>query len=332
MVVLISKAIVGGTLLHEFKTIKTIAQAALPVDERLMIRRCRYAHDADEGAKRLCIVTGTHGDELAGQYVCFALARRLQAQPEALHGVVDLYPALNPLGIDTVTRGVPAFDLDMNRLFPGTHDGSAHEQIAAEIVADLQGADLVLDVHASNIFLREVLQARIQREDVERLVPIARLLNLDFVWAYPAATVLQSTLSYSLNERHTPCLSIEMDVGMRINTAVGDRLVEGVLNAMAHMGMWTGPVQPVSEPVCALEEEKDVVFLNAEASGIYVADPIEGDRVRAGQRIGRILDPLEGEVLSEICAPCDALVFTMRAYPVVYQGSLIARLCKEVRA
>ena len=39
-----------------------------------------------------------------------------------------------------------------------------------------------------------------------------------------------------------------------------------------------------------------------------------------------------GEVLSEIFSPCDALVFTLRAYPVVYQGSLIARLCKEEQA
>ena len=78
--------------------------------------------------------------------------------------------------------------------------------------------------------------------------------------------------------------------------------------------------------------EKDVVFLNAEASGMYVSDPIENNRVRKGQRMGRILDPLEGEVLSEIFSPCDALVFTLRAYPVVYQGSLIARLCKEEQA
>ena len=322
----------GGNRLEMLKKVTTIAQAALPVDEKLMIRRCRYANDAQEGAKRLCVVTGTHGDELEGQYVCFALARRIQENPHSLHGIVDIYPALNPLGIDTVTRGVPAFDLDMNRLFPGTHDGAAHEQIAADIVGDLQGADLVLDVHASNIFLHEVLQARIQREDVEMLVPVARQLNLEFVWAYPAATVLKSTLSYALNERQTPCIAIEMDVGMRINTAMGDRLVEGILNVMAHMGMWTGPVQHVSEPVCALEEEKDVVFLNAEASGMYVSDPIENNRVRKGQRMGRILDPLEGEVLSEIFSPCDALVFTLRAYPVVYQGSLIARLCKEEQA
>lgn len=317
--------------MESFKSVKTVAQIALPVDEKLLIRRCRYAGDTGEGGRRLCIVTGTHGDELEGQYVCFELARRLQENPQALHGVVDIYPALNPLGIDTVTRGVPGFDLDMNRLFPGTQDGASHEKIADEIIADLKGADLVLDVHASSIFLREVLQARVRREDVATLVPAARRLNVDFVWAHESATVLRSTLSYTLNELHTPCVVIEMDVGMRINTVIGDRVVEGILNVMADMGMWTGEVKKVSEPVCALTGE-EVLFLNAEASGIFVSDAIENDRVRTGQRIGRILDPLEGVVLSEVLAPCDALVFTMRAYPVVYQGSLIARLCREENA
>ena len=87
------------------KKVTTIAQAALPVDEKLMIRRCRYANDAQEGAKRLCVVTGTHGDELEGQYVCYEVERRIAAHPEYLTGVVDIYPALNPLGIDSITRG-----------------------------------------------------------------------------------------------------------------------------------------------------------------------------------------------------------------------------------
>ena len=56
--------------------------------------------------KRICVITGTHGDELEGQYVCYELARRINAHPELLHGIVDIYPALNPLGIDSITRSV----------------------------------------------------------------------------------------------------------------------------------------------------------------------------------------------------------------------------------
>ena len=32
-----------------------------------------------------------------------------------LKGIVDIYPDVNPLGLDTGSRGIPMFDLDMNR-------------------------------------------------------------------------------------------------------------------------------------------------------------------------------------------------------------------------
>lgn len=316
--------------MDSIKQVSTVASVALPVDERLMVRRCRY--QAGQG-RRLCVVTGTHGDELAGQYVCFALAQLLAAHPERLRGTVDIYPALNPMGIDSVTRGIPAFDLDMNRIFPGGRDGSAFEEIACDIVESLEGADLVLDLHASSLFLREMLQGRVMRECEARLLPYARRLGLDFVWVYPSATVMQATLSHTLNSRGTPCIVVEMDVAMRINREMGDRLVRGILALMEDLGMWTGgdagdpSPAPFPDPIVC-DDDARVTFINAESSGVFLAEDLCGRQVRAGERLGRIVDPLQGEVLTDVRAPFDALVFTMRAYPIVYQGSLIARLLR----
>ena len=90
--------------------IKTIFSAGLPVDEQLLIQKnsIRGSHEG----KRLCVVTGTHGDELEGQYVCYLLTEFLQRNTDKISGIVDIYPALNPLGIDSITRGFPGFDLD----------------------------------------------------------------------------------------------------------------------------------------------------------------------------------------------------------------------------
>ena len=71
-------------------------------------------------------------------------------------------------------------------------------------IADLQGADAVIDIHASNIYLRELPQVRVNINMAERLVPMARRLNMDFIWVHAAATVLESTLAYSLNALDTP--------------------------------------------------------------------------------------------------------------------------------
>lgn len=143
------------------KKLENVTSVEMPVDEKLEIKKMRFTPDGNDSGKRISIVTGIHGDELEGQYVCYEVSKRIQEHPELLTGTVDIYPAMNPLGIDSITRGIPAFDLDMNRLFPGSGDGSMTEYIAAEIIRDLMGSDLCLDIHASNIYLTEVPQIRI---------------------------------------------------------------------------------------------------------------------------------------------------------------------------
>ena len=142
---------------------ETVIKAPLPVGEALVIQKNRIA-GADPKSRRLSIVTGTHGDELEGQYVAWQLARVLEKKKDVLRGTVDIYPALNPLGISTIYRGLPGFDLDMNRIFPGSRNETMYEYIANGIIRDIKGADLCIDIHASNIFLREIPQVRINEK------------------------------------------------------------------------------------------------------------------------------------------------------------------------
>ena len=99
---------------------ETVASLSLAVHEKLELKKNRLSPlPGNDSGKRICVVTGVHGDELEGQYVVYLLNRRIQAHPELLTGTVDIYPAVNPLGINTIQRGIPLFDLDMNRIFPG---------------------------------------------------------------------------------------------------------------------------------------------------------------------------------------------------------------------
>ena len=305
--------------------VQTVASIHLPVDEKLEIRKNRLAPLSPSGSeKRICIVTGVHGDELEGQFVCYELNRRLQEHPEWLTGIVDIYPAMNPMGIDSITRGIPMFDLDMNRIFPGNADGAVPEYIASQIIEDMKGADFVIDIHASNIFLQEIPQARISEITAETLLPYAKLLGLDFIWIHSASTVLESTLAHSLNMLDTKTIVVEMGVGMRITRAYGLRLVNGILNLMKDQGLWQGPVDPVREPI--VSSDGKVGFVNADASGIFVPCVEHWKAIEAGDPMGDILDPLTGQVKQHVTAPVSGMIFTLREYPVVYSGSLLARI------
>lgn len=312
--------------------IKTVVSTALPVDERLLIQKNVISNG--EGKKRICVVTGTHGDELEGQMVCYEVARIVKENISHLNGTVEIYPALNPLGIDTLQRGVPNFDLDMNRIYPGNEYGTMVEQTAFRICEDLKGADMVIDIHSSNLYLRESPQVRINVLDEEVLVPYAKHLGVDFIWIHDAATVLEATLAYSLNSTGTKCLVVEMGVGQRINHRMCSNLVSGIFNLMKEMGMWDVAVEDgecISEPSAQKVESKIgkgdcVTFLNAECSGVFLTDLRTGIDVKKGQSIGQIVNPLTGEVLSDVVSPIDGFLFTIRAYPIVYEGSLMARI------
>lgn len=306
--------------------IETIASAALAVHENLNIQKRRIQNGI--GKKRLSLVTGTHGDELEGQYLAYMVGSFIDKNIDMLDGIVDIYPALNPMGIDSITRGIPMFDLDMNRVFPGSKSGTMAEMLCASIVDDISGSDVCIDVHSSNIFLKEIPQIRMSVPTAETLLPYAKLMNVDFIWVHDAATVLESTLAHTLNTRGTKTLVVEMGVGMRITKEYCDQLFDGIFRLMKELGMWKGDNTSVREPI--VSEGREVGFVNSDAAGIFVPCANFGDTVKKGDHIGDVVDPLTSKVVEKVSAVCDGLIFTLREYPVVYGGSLLARILQPI--
>lgn len=304
--------------------IKNIISANLPVDETYEIQKNRIV--CGHGQKRICIVTGTHGDELEGQYVCYQIQKIINENMNLFDGIIDIYPAVNPLGLESMTRKVPFFDLDMNRIFPGDKDGSLVEYVAYQLIQDLKGANLVIDIHASNIYLKEIPQIRINETQSEGLIELAREMNIDFIWVHSASTVLESTLAYSLNDIKTPTLVVEMGVGLRITKTYGNQLIDGLLNVMKYLGMYKGNTVS-KEPV--ISTDKNVFFLNAKEAGLFLPAIKHDFHVRKGQKIGEVVNPLTGKVEEEVLSPCQGLVFTLREYPLVNEGSLLGRILEN---
>lgn len=302
--------------------IETIATAALAVNENLNIQKRRIQNGKSK--KRLSLVTGTHGDELEGQYLAYIVGSYLDEHIDCLDGIVDIYPALNPMGIDSITRGVPMFDLDMNRVFPGSKDGTMIEMLCSMIVDDISGSDVCVDVHSSNIFLQEIPQIRMSVPTAPTLLPYAKMMNVDFIWIHDAATVLESTLAHTLNTRGTKTLVVEMGVGMRITKEYCKQLFEGIFNLLKELGMWCGETAPVREPI--VSEGREVGFVNSDAAGIFVPCVSFGETVEKGNHIGDVVDPLSSKIVEKVDAVCDGMIFTLREYPVVYGGSLLARI------
>lgn len=304
--------------------IEEVITIELPVGESFRIQRCRYAPKKEEAIKRISIVSGIHGDELEGQYVCFLLGQWLRNNPDKIRGIIDIYPAINSLGIDSITRSIPFYDVDLNRIFPGSKNDFLPAQIADGVVNIMKGSDFAIDIHSSNVFLREIPQVRIAKSQEEILVPLANLLNIDFVWVHDAVTVLESTFAHAMNTIGTKTLVVEMGVGMRLGKAYGHQLLDGLLNLMSHEGILD--IEPLDVRMPIQSHVGEVAYLNAACPGLFVPAIEHCQVIEKGSVVGHIVSALSGEVMDEVIAPISGMLFTIRAYPIVYEGSLLGRI------
>jgi predicted deacylase len=306
--------------------LETLFTIELPVGESYQLKRHRFSPNEDqpEQGKRISIISGTHGDELEGVYVITMLAEWLKSNRDKIRGTIDLYPSLNSLGIDSITRTVPFYQADLNRIFPGTSRDTFPNQIAYGIIEAIKGSNIAIDIHASNIFLRELPQVRIAKTYAEHLVPLAKKLNMDFIWVHDAITVLEATLAHTLNSLGTHALVVEYGVGMRLTPGYGQQLLTGILNLLASEGIIDMMPFSVREP--CYSDHGRVYYVNAPAAGLFVPAMDHCQSVKAEQIIGYIHDPYGVSAPIPCLTPGSGVLFTLREYPIVYEGSLIARI------
>lgn len=208
-------------------------------------------------------------------------------------------------------------------MFPGSDSGAFAENIAKTLAEDIRGADICVDIHSSNIFIREIPQVRIRSND-ENLVRYAKMLNTDMIWVHESGAVGDGSLAETLIAEGTPTLVVEMGVGQRIDVDYCEQLLQGIFNLMNKLGVWAEEQHGISHPM--LSADGAVHVIHASGSGIFIPCVEHNNWIAKGSILGEIVTPITGTVEQEITAPVDGVIFSLREYPIVYEGSVIARM------
>lgn len=317
-----------------FKEVTSVASILMPIGENWTVSRCRYRSD-DGAPGRLCIATGIHGDERMGQLIVYDVAQRIQKEPHHLHGTVDIYPMLNPLGLDLNERTVPSGNrLDMNRAFPGSPNGTALESICYHLIEDMKGADLALDIHSSSQVTSELYAVRLHEKAADMMIPGAAALCPELMWVVPDKAAYNASLTGALTQEGVRAAVLMVDERRMDTQRTADQVVDGIFCKMKAMGLWSGETvtAPAADQIPCMREQTDACRITCTRPGMYV--PVEriGTHVSAGDVLGTIIDALHGEPLENVTASESGLVFSQRRYSAVYPGTLIARLCRKERA
>jgi hypothetical protein len=266
------------------------------------------AHGATAGP-RICLTAAVHGDELNGIEIIRRLMNELD--PASLSGTVVGVPIVNFLGYARGSRYLPD-RRDLNRYFPGSPNGSAASRIAHSFFNDvLTHCQALVDFHTGSFDRKNLPQVR-----GDLRIPAV----LEFSRGFGATAVLHSPgargmLRRAAVERGIPAITFEVGSPMRLEPAEIDHAVQALHTLLHKMGM-THSFRIWAEPQALFYAAK---WVRSDAGGMLFSEVNLGDRVRVGQRLGKVVDPVQNSERA-IVSPVQGKVIGMALNQIVLPG------------
>ena len=255
-----------------------VVDLGLSVHERWELHKNHIAPlPGNDGGKRLCVVTGIHGDELEGQYVAFLLNQELQRHPEYL-------------------RGVPLFDLDMNRIFPGYMQGGTTQRIAGALFDAVKGYRY--GIHFASFYLPDDFMPHVRIMDTGyQTSSLGNLFRLPYAVMRTPKPIDTTTLNYNWQIWESNAFSIYTSETAHIDEESAAQAVSAVLRYLSRVGVVKYTCH--SGYLSTVINENDLATVLTPAGGIFRALRVPGQEVEYGDTIGEILDPFSIKPLNK---------------------------------
>ncbi len=282
----------------------TRAELALPVE---VIRGV-------EPGPRLFLCAAIHGDEINGVEIIRRLLRRRELRH--LKGALLAVPVVNIYGFIGLSRYLPD-RRDLNRSFPGSAKGSLAARLAHVFVREVvENSTHGIDLHTASVHRANLPQVRacLDQAETERL---ARAFGVPVVIN---ANLRDGSLRQEVLEREIPMLLYEGGEALRFDeTAIRAGLL-GVLAVMRALDMLPPARHPhaPAKPFVARSSH----WIRAPESGIFRTRVKLGERVREGDLIGILADPLGGGEVT-VLAPHSGIVIGNTTLPLANEGDAL---------
>ncbi|MBS3940637.1 MAG: succinylglutamate desuccinylase/aspartoacylase family protein [Actinobacteria bacterium] len=262
---------------------------------------------------RVFVTAAVHGDELNGIAVCRSLLDTLD--PVDLDGVLVVVPIVNVLGVQIGSRYLPD-RRDLNRSFPGSHDGSMAARIARLLLDEvIQGSDVGIDLHTAANHRTNVPQVRVDTRD-ERAHDLAVAFGAPFVLD---ARMRPGSLRETAGDLGVPVLTYEGGGPLRLDEGAIDVASRGVLRVLHRLGMIDDAPAPAHAAPMVLHESR---WLRAERGGLLELHVAAGDHLEPGQPLWSTVSPL-GEERATHEAGDEGFVIGATTLPLVQPGQAL---------
>jgi uncharacterized protein len=293
-------------------------------------------HDIGEAHRppRIALVAGLRGNELNGVFVLSRLAAFLQGVAEGQHPGLQLreraiiIPAVNILGLNTLTRHWPFDNTDINRMFPGYDAGETTQRIAYAVLEVTRPAHYRVDLHSASLDFEELPQVRLY-DPTEDERAMARLFGLPAVIEQPTDVIFTTTIGHAWRAYGGANFVLRAGYAGNLQLPHCEQLFHALVVFLQRTGIVHG--RPASQES---EGEEDVHYFGveqtarivADSAGLFISDLQVGRWLQAGELIGHVFDSFDGRLRAEVKTPVSGLLSGIRRQPLLFEGDLIARI------
>ena len=280
----------------------------------------------------VAILAGVHGDEYEGVIAALSLARELPQ--ELISGTVKIVSPAHPSAWQNCNRVSPIDGANLARVFPGSQNGSATEQLAYAITEQvIKSADVLIDLHSAGTNFEMPFLCGFHAgthswcKESERL---ASVFNADFTWHHDGEPDYGRSLTVAY-EQQIPAIYVEGHGGRSIRKTDLDGYTAGVRRVLQDLKMVQSAPPTTSDTTQVVGNGNTDTGLVASDDGYLVTRVQVGDRVPSGEVIAEIID-ISGVVLSTLCTTQTSYIMLLRRDAKVIIGDTICITASDLQS
>ena len=279
-----------------------------------------------EDGPTLLVLAGVHGDEYEGIAAIPQVYKAIE--PQALRGRLVMTPVCNIPAYEAAQRSSPIDGLNLARVFPGDIDATITRQIADWLSRKLlPHADFLIDLHTGGIaYELPTLIGYVQDDGAlgQASLAAASAFGAPVLWGHPLPLPAGRSIS-AATSLGIPSLYTEARGGGGCDADVVACFRDGVTNVMKHLGMMRGDLKRRQLTHHLVGDGNLDTVIHAPVAGFFQREVSLLEQVKAGQRLGAILDAAGAES-AQVEADQDGLVIMLRGLPRVQAGDGIAHI------
>ncbi|MDD3252150.1 MAG: succinylglutamate desuccinylase/aspartoacylase family protein [Lachnospiraceae bacterium] len=290
-----------------------------------------YGYRFGRGDKAACIVGSIRGNEVQQLYICSQLVKALKELEEKGAIVHDneilVIPSVNHSAMNIGKRFWATDNTDINRMFPGYHAGETTQRIAAGVFQAIQGYSFGIQFPSFYIPGDFVPHVRMMDTGFQN-ASLANLFGLPYVVIRKPRPIDTATLNYNWQVWNTNAFSIYTSATSHIDEPSARMAVSSVLRFLTRMGILRYTSH--SGYIASVIHEDDLTNVKNDLPGLYRRHMEPGQEVHRGDVLASIIDPMEGEIISQILSPTDGIVFFAHHAPTVMEGTIIFKIIRRL--